>query len=115
MLIEAKGDTSWNERQLSSKAARLRGIFGYDGRVFPGVDPHFVLMSPRPPQGMDTVHWPEWMAPSGVPHWMPLPVNQELLKPTRCDPQGNPTRRGTRLRVDTLLAAPVFVPREERA
>ena len=50
VLVEAKGATGWSNSQMQSKAKRLRQIFGSDGECYPGVVPHFCLLSPRPPQ-----------------------------------------------------------------
>ena len=50
VLIEAKVEAGWTNRQLSSKAERLRRIFA-EGR--PGAHlatPHYVLASPTPPR-----------------------------------------------------------------
>lgn len=54
ILVEAKATTGWTNGQMKSKAARLVEIFGEDGSKWAGVTPHFVLMSPRPPQRLRT-------------------------------------------------------------
>ena len=83
VLIEAKGDTSWLNKQLSSKALRLSRIFGSE--VLPkDVTPHFVMMSPNNPEPekleMDT--WPLWM--KKMVH-LELCLPERLLKVTRDD------------------------------
>ena len=100
-LIEAKGVTRWDKRQLASKARRLRRIFG-DG---PGSDlatPHFVLMSPKRPARLDTSGWPGWMRRDGKPHWLELPLPGGLRKATRCDDSGNDAAEGGYLRLDPI-------------
>ena len=57
VLIEAKADTGWKNSQLKSKADRLQLIFGRDSYGVP-FDRHFVLMSPRKPQKVETEKWP---------------------------------------------------------
>jgi hypothetical protein len=61
ILIEAKGVTGWNNRQMTSKANRLREIFGEDGEGWQGVRPHFVIMSPAEPRKLNKSGWPKWM------------------------------------------------------
>ena len=46
VLIEAKADTGWTNKQLKSKAERLRRIFGGHSCNTELVKPHFVPMSP---------------------------------------------------------------------
>ena len=50
MLIEAKAETGWTNKQTLSKAERLQRIFGKDGARYPRVQPQFGLTSPRPPK-----------------------------------------------------------------
>ena len=46
VLVEAKGDTSWSNEQLKSKAARFRRVFGESCNGKDELQRHFVLMSP---------------------------------------------------------------------
>ena len=97
VLIEAKGDTSWDNAQLARKAGRLKQMF----KEYPkGVEPHFVLLSPTSPQRLTTDCWPDWMKPNGSPLWMPLTWPEGLLKPTRCDVKGRNAAKGKYLRLD---------------
>ncbi len=103
VLIEAKVETNWTNRQLNSKAGRLSRIFG-EGR--PGVHlatPHYVLASPEPPPpGISAAEWPEWMKPRGEPVWMELERPAGLKKPTRCTARGRTSHRGRFVRIDSL-------------
>lgn len=59
IMIEAKGDTSWTNKQARSKAARLKAIFGEDGKIFDHVSPYFFIWSPNE-TGLDTKCFPKW-------------------------------------------------------
>jgi hypothetical protein len=99
VLIEAKGDTAWTNKQIASKARRLRLIFGEDGQRYSGVVPHFVITSPRPTQKLSVSGLPEWMAPGGSVPWIKLPTPEKWTKIQRCDPTGSPTAKGSHWRV----------------
>jgi len=53
-LVEAKGVTSWTNRQMNAKADRFSSIFGVDGMRFPFAVPHFVTVSPKPSVGLNS-------------------------------------------------------------
>ena len=124
VLIEAKADTGWTNKQMTSKATRLSRIFdpsidplapevARNAAAFPGVRPHFVLTSPtgpptglhtlpRPPAGASPGHpgWPEWMRRSdGSVAWLPLDTGDAKWRITRCDENGRPMRTGVHWRV----------------
>ncbi len=104
MLIEAKGDTGWTNKQLLSKVKRLKHIFRKDG---PGVDlvvPHLVLMSPRESERIYHGDWPSWMKPNGRPLWLELPLPKGLRKITRCQKDEKQSKEGEYLRIDDLPA-----------
>lgn len=85
LLLEAKAETNWTNKQLLSKASRLRVIFGEDGKAYPNVRPQFGLMSPRRPEQLETKNWPSWMIQDGKPTWFKLPVASGRRRVTRCD------------------------------
>ena len=99
VLIEAKADTGWTNKQLKSKAARLGHIF--DTRVLEIVKPHFVLMSPcsksKRRRKIDTDGWPPWMTKGNMAHWLELPLRDGLLRVTRCDASRKSNKNGDRL------------------
>ena len=96
VMVEAKAATGWRNNQARSKAARLSGIFGRDGKRWPSVQPHYVLASPRRPHRLDMSAWPGWMKqPDGSPHWIKMPMPAELIKTTRCDKDGVADAKGT--------------------
>jgi uncharacterized protein YbdZ (MbtH family) len=95
IMVEAKVETGWTNSQVSSKAERLRAIFGEDGSRWRGVVPHFVLASPRKPRLLMSDQWPAWMAPGGQPLWLKIPVPLGLQRVTRCDADGRPSALGT--------------------
>ena len=99
LLLEAKMETGWTNRQMCKKAKRLRQIFG-DPPDRSLADPHFVLLSPRRPQRLETDDWPSWMTRDNKPVWMKLPRPPGLRKVTRCWADGRPSAEGDHLRID---------------
>ena len=99
LLLEAKAETGWTNKQTLSKARRLCRIFGSDGLQYPTVKPHFSLLSPRPPQKLDVGEWPVWMTRGGKPIWLKLSVPPGLRKITRCDENGRQSSAGGFFRV----------------
>lgn len=100
VLVEAKGDTSWSNRQLSSKATRFQRIFGKSPNGMGRIQRHFVLMSPKESDRICTVAWPAWMkGEDGRPHWIELPMRNDLVKPTRCRDDGTPASDGRYVKV----------------
>ena len=102
VLIEAKGDTGWTNKQLKSKADRLKRISN-EGRPGTGlVKFHFVMLSPNPPKQIKVRTWPDWMKPHGEPLWLPLRFPKGLRKVTRCKNDKSRTRSkgGRYLRLD---------------
>jgi len=94
VLIEAKGVTGWTNKQMNSKANRFGNIFGKQGNNWPGVVPHFVIMSPSQPQGLSAKQWPQWMAPNGKIKWLELLIPESLIRVCRCDEQGHENKNG---------------------
>ena len=99
LLLEAKAETGWTNKQTLSKAERLRRIFGDDGGRFASVKPHFGLLSPRPPGRLESRRWPAWMARGGAPVWLELPVPGGRRRVTRCDASGRASATGGFFRV----------------
>ena len=101
VMIEAKADTGWTNKQLGSKAGRLGQIF--DKRVLEIVMPHFVLMSPcsksKRKRKIDTDGWPPWMTNGNTAHWLELPLRDGLLRVTRCDASRKSNKNGDSLLV----------------
>lgn len=83
VLVEAKMETSWTNKQLGSKVKRLRHIFGEDRPGADLVEWHFVLASPKESRNIDTDCWPPQMTRDGKPVWMELPRPPRLVKVTR--------------------------------
>jgi len=94
ILIEAKGVMGWANKQLCSKAMRLRKIFGQKGDKWPGVVPHFLMMSPKKSKNIDVSDWPTWMTLEGEIPWVKLSIPNGLLKVTRCDEYGYANKDG---------------------
>lgn len=96
VLIEAKADTDWTNKQLKSKANRLSLIFDRESYGTELVKPHFILMSPRKPKGVRSNTWPHWMraGEANSIHWLPLQLRDGLLKITRCNGNKKPAKDG---------------------
>lgn len=99
IMLEAKGEMSWNNRQMESKARRLRNIFWKVREVRPNVSPHFALLSPKAPSKLRTDSWPDWMKPGGEVCWIRLRMPKGRKKVTRCDSSGKSDKGGTYWRI----------------
>ncbi len=93
VLIEAKAETGWTNKQMDSKVKRFTEMFGNDGKKQDNLELHFYLMSPRKPKRINK-DWPKWMTSDGKPNWMELKIPDNLLKVTRCDNKGNAKKLG---------------------
>jgi len=94
IFIEAKGETSWTNKQLKSKSERLKKIFGYNGDKWNNVKPHYLIMSPRPSKNLETSALPEWMLKDDDLIWLSLDIPNDLVKVTRCDKSSQPSVAG---------------------
>ncbi|MCW8332102.1 hypothetical protein MD588_25245 [Photobacterium sp. SDRW27] len=101
VFIEAKGVTSWSNKQMRSKAERLQAIFGEGGNSWPGVVPHLVMMSPSRPKEVKSEDWPAWMVPNGHFHWLELAIPQDLQKVTRCNSEAKPDQNGANWMIES--------------
>lgn len=103
ILVEAKGDTGWTNKQMRSKANRLTQIFGLNGGKYADVHPHICLTSPKKPsQRLKDGEWPAWMRKGGNSfNWLELnfPGNRRIV--TRCDADRNPSAQGQYFRITT--------------
>ncbi len=108
IMIEAKGDTSFTNAQLLSKAERFRAIFGQDGTRWQNVQPHFLVCSPMKSKRLELDKLPSFMVNSetGELNWFRLymPINQR--KVTQCDRGGKPAQGGDFWKVDNLRMLP---------
>ncbi len=104
VLIEAKGDTGWTNKQMNEKAERLGPIFGAQWVKDLPVQLHFMLMSPRESKRLDPTKWPEWMKPNNKPLWMKLTMGEpgSLKKATRSGADRKPSSDGKFLTIDPV-------------
>ena len=103
VMIEAKADTGWTNKQLEQKKERLTLIFDKNNYGLGKVNPHFILMSPKESKSICTKDWPDWMKPDeGKPLWLKLPLPSGLLRTTRSDHEGNTNQNGGYLRIDQV-------------
>ncbi|GGF36420.1 hypothetical protein GCM10011519_07430 [Marmoricola endophyticus] len=98
-LLEAKGYSSWTNKQMLYKAARLTAIFGdHDAPRFPDVDAHLVLVGPHPPVGLKLTT-PSWaLGPSDglAKYFLPLdPPPVETFVVRRINQDRKPAVTGT--------------------
>ncbi|MFC1564457.1 hypothetical protein ACFL6G_05940 [candidate division KSB1 bacterium] len=112
ILIEAKGSTGWQGKQLISKANRFDTLFGNDGKKNNGIIPHFLLMSPnksnqtRGKKGyeiivdVETMRFPDFMIKrkdsdnKTLFRHICLKFPEKLQKITRCDISGRKSKKG---------------------
>lgn len=88
IMIEAKGDTSWNNEQATSKAKRLKAIFEYDGVKGAKVSPRYMIWSPKEPSNkLETGEFPEWAIKDGKLYHIELKMPSNLKKVVRCNEQ----------------------------
>ena len=102
VLIEAKAYLPWTNEQLKSKTGRLREIFGENRTQAGVVFPHFVLMTGRRSDNIQTREWPGWTKDAqGNPFWLEydLPGRRKV---TRCTEGGKPDKCGGHLRLDCV-------------
>ena len=100
VLVETKAVTGWTNKQMNSKADRLRQIFGSAGDRYREVEPHFCLLSPRRPQKLSATEWPTWMSKSdGTPFWFKLNVDGGRKMVSRCDVAGHPSAQRTHFKI----------------
>ena len=107
LLIEAKAETGWSNKQMDSKSQRLEKIFGANGMKHPSVKPHFCMMSPRPPQELNSDTWPGWMSREGIPTWLSLSVPKNRRRVTRCNESGETSSDGMFFRILTTKSSEI--------
>ncbi|MDP3063017.1 MAG: hypothetical protein Q8O40_07385 [Chloroflexota bacterium] len=88
ILLEAKGETGFTNKQLKSKACRLKAIFEGDEARSANACPHFAIVSKHKPVRLKYDCWPNWMHPNGQAAWIQLDMPDGLRKVTRCDDLG---------------------------
>lgn len=93
IMLEAKGVTSYSNRQFESKVARLSAAF--TAPQAERVVPHLVLVSPMRPRYLRYDGCPPWMfGKDGQVAWLQLPVPSDMQKIVRCTEDGSPNSRG---------------------
>lgn len=97
VLVEAKGATGWTNKQLMSKASRLKTIFDEDGNRWDTVQPRFVIASPRRPRLLNDTGWPSWM--KNPVRWIELRMPPDVQRITRCDAEGLIGETGTHWKI----------------
>ena len=110
IIIEAKGVTGWTNKQMASKAARLRQIFGDARAEQADVIPHFVLTSPKRSENLSSADWPVWMQGETEVAWMPLPIPGGLIRVSRADESGRASATGSHWRVFKESSSPRLEP-----
>lgn len=89
ILIEAKAYSGFTNKQLRSKATRLRQIFSDNGKRYSKVKPHFCLMGPRMSSGLNYEDLPCWTKRNGKPPWIKLTLREERRRVIRKDRSGD--------------------------
>lgn len=102
IFIEAKGVTSWNPKQLHSKANRLKDIFGDDNYKWKNVCPHFLVISPGELCQIDDSNFPKWAYTDGEIVQLKLEIPEDLIKITRCNEYLKNDKDGDYWKVDKI-------------
>ena len=111
IMVEAKGVTAWTNKQATSKARRLEAIFGQGGDRWSHICPHFVIVSPREPQGLECSRWPGWMKRGdGRPYWVKMEIPGGLVRVTRCSEFGKVSQDGRYWKVVASPPSPSNLP-----
>lgn len=91
-LVEAKGFTSWSNKQMESKLRRLDRVVA-DASPGPDVALHLVLASFKPAEKL-TVDWGQWANDGTGPPHIVLAKPENRLVVEECDAEGNRLRGG---------------------
>lgn len=86
ILIEAKGDTAWDQSQFDQKMARLRALEPFAKNQ--GISLHFILMSPSDPEKLKWNHGTDTTTPK---NFMKLEMKDDVggfVRVSRCDEKG---------------------------
>lgn len=100
VLIEAKAESGWTNKQFGSKINKLRLIFGFNNCIWNNVKPYFLITSPRKPVNLRIDELPAYLQRSMDDIWFKLNVPDHLIKITRCDANGNASIRGNKWKVE---------------
>lgn len=105
-LVEVKAYSGWTNKQMRSKALRLKAILGHEEIAYDDVDAHFALMSFKEPAGMTTGQWPQWMkdADDNVAHIALDPPSSDRLSVGRVDEHGKSSSAGPHYGIRTVKA-----------
>jgi len=100
VLIEAKAESGWTNKQLSSKIEKLRSIFGFNSCIWKNVKPYLLITSPRKPKDLKIHALPTYLQRSMDDIWFELNIPDYLIKITRCDETGKPSINGSKWKVE---------------
>jgi hypothetical protein len=97
VMVEAKGFTSWTNKQMDSKLRRLDRILD-DAQPPDNVAFHLVLTSFGPPKKLH-VAWGRWADTDGAPPFVPLVKPPGRLLISECDASGKRKQGGQHVRI----------------
>lgn len=104
VMIEAKGDSYFNNAQLNSKNKRFKAIFGNED-TWPNVRPHFLLCSPKEPQNISIENPAYFIYPQESQLiWFSLIMDTGKNKVTRCmggEKNNKPSNEGDHWKVES--------------
>lgn len=100
VLIEAKAESGWTNKQLGSKADKLKSIFGFNRCLWENIKVYFLITSPRKPVNLRIDALPEYLQSSMDDIWFNLDIPDNLIKITRCDEVGKASITGNKWKVE---------------
>ena len=100
ILIEAKAESGWTNKQLGSKAEKLRSIFGFNRCIWEDVKSYLLITSPRKPRDLRIDALPIYLQRCMDDIWFQLNIPDYLIKITRCDEKGKASIIGSKWKVE---------------
>lgn len=94
IMIEAKAESGWTNKQFESKADKLEKILGQEYCLWQNIVPHFFITSPRKPLNLNIKSLPAYLYKKIDDLWLELKIPINLFKITRCDEYGNKSKDG---------------------
>ena len=100
LLIEAKAESGWTNKQMASKANKLKSILGETKLFWKNVKVYFLITSPRKPLNLRVDILPTYLQQPIENLWFKLELPEYLIKITRCDEGGNSCKEGSKWKVE---------------
>jgi len=101
ILIEAKAESAWTNKQFESKAKKLKSIFGDKECMWVEIKLYFLITSPRKPRQLNINSLPSYLKRSIDDIWFKLSIPNDLVKITRCNEAGRASISGEYWKIES--------------